>query len=220
MAGNARKIGLNVASGFIVSLIGTLPLGYLNLLALQFYITQNLLSAVFFALGVITIEVIAVRLTLLGALWLLSHKKLMFYLELFSIAFMLAFAVYFFAAKPGALDVNSIKANNAIHPFLIGLIANALNFMQYPFWAGWNLYLVNNTKLTPQKPYYYWYLLSTMVGTFIGMMVFILVANYLFTRSGNTIWASLNIIFASLFLALALFQSYKLYKKHRAAVVS
>ena len=220
MAGNARKIGLNIASGFVVSLIGTLPLGYLNLLALQLYITQNLLSAVFFALGVITVEVIAVRLTLLGAVWLLSRKKLMFYLGLFSIAFLLAFALYFFTAKPNALNQSSVTINNAIHPYVLGIIVNSVNFMQYPFWAGWNLYLVNNNKLIPQKPYYYWYLLSTMVGTFSGMMVFILTANYLLSIGKNNTGAWLNIIFGSLFLALALFQSYKLYQKHKATIAT
>lgn len=215
MVSGINKVVLNVGSGFVVSLVGTLPLGYLNLLALQIYISQNLLSTIYFALGIVTIEVIAVRLTLLGAVWLLSKKRLLLYLQLFSVAFMLAFAFYFFTAKTSAAGANMPAINTALHPFVLGLVANSLNFMQYPFWAGWNIYLINSNKLFPQRPYYYWYLASTMAGTFIGMMLFVFTANYLL--SFNTHYTSLwiNVLFGTLFLLLALLQLRKLYKNRR-----
>ena len=216
MAGTATKIGTNVASGFIVSFVGTLPLGYLNMLALQIYLTQSVLNTALFALGVVAVEVIAVRLTLLSAVWLLSKKRLMLYLELFTIAFMAAFALYFFLAEDSILQNNHVKVNYAIHPFVFGLMMNGLNFMQYPFWAGWNICLINNKKLIAKKPYYYWYLLSTAIGSFCGMLLFVFAATFLLQKGAGIIPVSFNTLFAVIFALLAVLQIFKLYKKQRA----
>ncbi|UPT68491.1 MAG: hypothetical protein M0D57_07635 [Sphingobacteriales bacterium JAD_PAG50586_3] len=133
---------------------------------------------------------------------------------------MLGFAVYFFTVNTKEPNLNLLNINIALSPYILGVVANSLNFMQYPFWAGWNIYLIKNNKINAKKPYYYWYIVSIAVGTFSGIIIFILTAFY-FIRVGNSyISGWLNILFGSLFLLLALFQSYKLYKKHNTTIAT
>jgi hypothetical protein len=62
-------------------------------------------------------------------------------------------------------------------PFLIGLILSSLNFLQLPFWTGWNLYLINGNYITSKNTLKLYYVAGTVVGTFTGMMGFVFFLN-------------------------------------------
>ena len=209
----SKIIGKQLLSGGIVSLIGTLPLGFLNLLALQIAMDQGLGKTIFFILGVVCCEAIIIRLTMTFAVRLLSMKKLVFWMEVFTALFLLTLAAsnYFGAKESAEL---SPTYNTAHLPFfLLGVIMNCLNPLQFPFWAGWNLYLINNGHLRPEKPFYYYFLLGSASGTFSGVLVFVYMAQYLLKVGYSNGSFPIQHLFSLFFFILALIQGFKIWRK-------
>lgn len=57
----------NTAVGFLVSFLGSLPFGYLNLIGFQVYAEKGFESLIFYLLGVIIVESVVIYSTLLFA---------------------------------------------------------------------------------------------------------------------------------------------------------
>src|SRR6185369_13181315 len=68
-------------AGMLISFLGTLPLGSLNISAMQVAIGENIKNAVRFALGVALVEVLYVRLSLQAVHWITTHGPVFHALE-------------------------------------------------------------------------------------------------------------------------------------------
>src|SRR4051812_48926477 len=85
-------------SGMFISFLGTLPLGTLNISAMQISVSDGIRPALFFALGALLVEIIYVRVSLVAMKWVTIHKKLLHALEWGSIFVITALAVSSFVA--------------------------------------------------------------------------------------------------------------------------
>lgn len=201
----------NSAVGFLVSFVGSIPLGYLNLIGYQIFASGGLKNTLFYLFGVVIVEGLVIYLTLKFATILTSKKKWMKYIDLFSIVFLIFLAGTFFI-KTNHNDASSFYILHA--PFYTGLILSSLNFVQIPFWIGWNLYLVNNNYISSEKPDNYFYINGTIFGTFCGMLGLILGLHYFSTSNSfvnqNFIAKAIPIVF----LGLAVFQIIQFYRKY------
>ena len=72
-------------TGLTISFLGTLPLGTLNIAAMQIAITDGIPPAMYFVLGALLVEVMYVRVSLVAMNWVFRHKKLFRWLEWISI---------------------------------------------------------------------------------------------------------------------------------------
>ena len=79
----------NIAIGFIVSFLGSLPLGFLNIVGLEVYSKLGLESLMLYILGTIAVEVFVVYYTLVFANQLVKNKRLIKLIEIFGIFFLL-----------------------------------------------------------------------------------------------------------------------------------
>ena len=77
-------------TGLTISLLGTLPLGTLNLTSLQVALADGFLPAVGFALGVLLVEMVYVRITLAGIEWLRKKERWLLLFDQITIALMIA----------------------------------------------------------------------------------------------------------------------------------
>ena len=68
-------------TGMLISFLGSLPLGSLNVSAMQVAITENTRNAIQFSLGVALVEILYVRLSLQGIDWVLANQQLFYILE-------------------------------------------------------------------------------------------------------------------------------------------
>lgn len=198
--------------GFGISFIGSVPLGYLNVVGFEMYTEHGFSRLLPYLLGVICEEAIVIYLTLIFAKKLSEGGKWVKAIEIASIVFLLVLAAYFFfrssdesVERPAYLDYP---------PFLSGAILNAINFMQLPFWIGWNLYLINAKYIFIGKNLKFLYLFGALAGTFVGMLVFILSLHYLSDSISGLSHILITIIIPVIFLGMALFQSYKFYLKY------
>ena len=57
-------------TGMLISFLGSLPLGTLNVAAMQIAITEGYTKAILFSLGSLLVEMVYVRLSLVGMDWI------------------------------------------------------------------------------------------------------------------------------------------------------
>lgn len=209
------KILKNIFVGFLVSFLGSIPLGYLNVAGFEIYSKTGIDSLIFFLFGVVSIEVFVIYFTLIFADKLLQNKKLLKYIELFSIFFMFLLAYIFYSQSGAKASEESVLEKYSNYsPYLLGIVLSCLNFIQVPFWCGWNLYVVNGNYIDPKSNLKFLYVLGTMIGTFCGMLVFVFFIN-LITESSSGISAYLmSHIIPLFFIGMGIFQAYKFYKKY------
>jgi hypothetical protein len=201
----------NILVGFLISFIGSIPLGYLNVIGFQIYEKSGMQPTIYYLLGVICIEFLVIYFTLIFAKKLAENKKLTKYIEGFSVLFMFMLAAVFYFGSNSKTDYAT-----TFHyaPFVLGIVLSCLNFIQIPFWTGWNLYLLNGNYIEISKSRKYFYVFGTITGTFFGMLTLILSLNYFASNVDFVAKYLMQIIIPFVFLGLGLFQGYKFYKKY------
>lgn len=205
----------NSLVGFLVSYIGSIPLGYLNIIGFNIYKKTGSEALTEFLFGVICIEAIVIYVTLVFANYLVNNKKLIQYIELFSIVFMLVLAWSFYSsANAGVSEHTAFSKFNDFKPFWIGIILSALNFIQLPFWTGWNLYLINSNYISVEKNLKFSYLAGTLAGTFFGMLSLVLFLDLITNTTDFLSKYLLAVIIPLFFVGMAVFQSVKFYRKY------
>ncbi|MES2747012.1 MAG: hypothetical protein V4648_01460 [Bacteroidota bacterium] len=205
----------NLFVGFLISFIGSIPLGYLNVVGYEIYSEQGFLTTVFFLLGVIFIELFVIYFTLIFANKLAENVKLTKIIEGFSVVFMfiLAYIFYASAAKSGS-DGNEFSHFGYWGTFTAGIFLSAINFVQLPFWTGWNVYLLNEKYIEISKGGKYFYVFGTLVGTFLGMLVLIVSLNYFTSQTDFLEKYLMKLIIPLVFVGLGIFQAIKFYRKY------
>lgn len=205
----------NIFIGFFVSFIGSIPLGYLNVVGYDVFKKFGLNETVSYLLGVISIEFFVIFFTLLFANQLIANHKLLKFIEGFSVVFMFALAfVFYTSASSETTNPSVLERYVKYSPFVVGLILSSLNFIQVPFWTSWNLYLLNGNYIEISKSRKYFYVFGTVFGTFSGMLVLIFSLNYLTLEFEFFKLFLFQFIIPIVFVALGIFQGFKFYKKY------
>lgn len=196
--------------GFLISLIGALPLGYINVISLQLLLEQGSWSSFTFILGIITIEYFVLKIVSKIAKWLVEQKKLLLFIDVFTIVFFLAIGFYFFKNIGSSKNFSLAELSLTSFPFALGLLLNCLNFIQWPYWSGIYIVLFRTEKLKKQTKQQNAFILGALLGTFIGMLVFAYSGKFLIVENNFQLSKYLNIIFAGLFFILGIGQLLKM----------
>jgi threonine/homoserine/homoserine lactone efflux protein len=201
--------------GFIISFLGSLPLGTLNVAAMQIGITDGISPALWFAAGSLTAEIIYVRISLVAMDWVRKQEKILKALEWLTVFIVLALAVSSFWAAIHPEGEKNIILSNTMHRGLLGFVMSAVNPVQIPFWFGWSTVLFTKKILRPGFWNYNTYISGIGIGTLAGNCVFIfggrLMADKL--NASNTI---MNYIIGSVFFITAVIQVIRIYRKKDA----
>ncbi|MFV8373500.1 LysE family transporter [Flavobacterium sp. LB2P74] len=205
----------NIFVGFLVSFIGSIPLGYLNVVGFEIYSKQGMKSLILFLLGVIFVEMFVIYFTLIFAKQLVNNKKLMRIIDFFAVFFLLILGYSFYANSNQTMEEQGVLEKYALYsPFLIGVFLNGINFLQLPFWTGWNLYLMNEKYISIVNKLKLYYISGTLVGTFFGMMTLVLVLNTVSQKTTAFSKYVMPVVIPSFFVVLAVVQMVKVYKKY------
>ncbi|AXY74852.1 lysine transporter LysE [Paraflavitalea soli] len=201
-----------LGTGLFISFLGTLPLGTLIVAAMQISVTDGVRPALYFALGVLLVEMVYVRLSLVAMDWVRKQKKLFRWLEWLTLLIIVALAVTTFiaAAHPSGEGKNVILSST-MHRFLLGMTMSAVNPMQIPFWFGWSTVLFTKKVLLPRNDHYNAYILGIGIGTFIGHCVFIFGGHLMVDRL-NANQHVLNWVIGGIFTLTALIQGWKMWR--------
>lgn len=205
----------NIFFGFIVSFLGSLPLGYLNIIGIEVLSELGVNAVVFYLLGVILVEAIVIYFTVMFTNQLAANKKLMKSIDFFAIIFLLLIAYLFYINSNQTVEGHNYLENYGLYsPFLIGMVLCGLNFLQIPFWMGWNLYLLNSKSISLERNFKFYYILGTLSGTFFGMLLVIILLDSLSQIILDYSKWIIPIVIPLFFVALSVFQGYKVYRKY------
>jgi threonine/homoserine/homoserine lactone efflux protein len=160
-------------TGLVISFLGALPLGTLNVTAMQIAIQENTQKAVRFALGVALVEILYVRISLKGMNWVMEHQQLFYILEWCTVVLFVVLALSSFITANRHSGEKNILLKNTMNRFLLGFSMSALNPVQIPFWFIWSTYLLSNKFLQPTEWQFNVYTAGIGVGTIIGLAIFI-----------------------------------------------
>ena len=196
----------------LVSFLGSLPLGTLNIAAMQISISSGVTQAMLFSLGSLLVEIIYVRISLVAMDWIRKQEKILKALEWITLLIVLALAVAsFYAALHPKVEKN-VVLDSPLPKFLLGLVMSAVNPVQIPFWFGWSTVLFTKKILEPRSDHYNSYIGGIGLGTFLGNCIFIfgglLIANKISSNQHILNW-----VIGGIFAITALIQLWRILKK-------
>ena len=194
----------------MISFLGSLPLGTLNVAAMQIGIQESLKDAIFFSMGSLLVEMIYVRISLVGIDWIRKQGRLMKIMEWVTLVIIIALAAgSFIAAAKGDGGTKNVLLNNNMHRFLLGMFMCAINPVQIPFWFGWSTVLFTKKILEPKQNQYNSYIVGIGLGTLLGNSVFIFGGKWVVQRIANS-QQYLNWVIGSIFAVTAVIQLIKI----------
>ena len=206
------KFGRIFFTGLFISFLGSLPLGSLNIAAMQISITDGMIPALLFSLGSLTAEVVYVRISLIAMDWVRKQQVLFRILEWVTVLIVSALAVSsFYAATHPTVNKNVILSST-LHRFWLGLIMSALNPVQIPFWFGWSTVLFTKKILQPLNSHYNIYIAGIGLGTLLGNCVFIFGGKLIGDRLNNN-QSIMNWIIGFIFTITVIIQLIKMFRK-------
>ena len=210
-----RPLGKIFFTGLLISFLGSLPLGTLNVAAMQIGIIDGYTAAILFSLGSLLVEMIYVRVSLVGMDWIRKQEKIFKVLEWVTLAIVVALAVSSFHAALHPKSGKNIILSSTLPRFVLGATMCAVNPVQIPFWFGWSTVLFTKKVLLPKNSHYNLYIIGIGIGTLIGNCVFIfggqLIAEKL--KSNQNI---LNWVIGGIFAITALIQVWRIATKKDA----
>lgn len=204
--------------GMMVSFLGSLPLGTLNVLAMKISVEEGIKNAIYFSLGSLLTEMIYVRISLVGINWIRKQKKLFQWLEWITLFIVVALAVGSFMTAMKHHTSGQPVENNLpdMHRLLLGISLSAISPMQIPFWFGWSTVLFTKKILQPNNSNYNLYIVGIGLGTLLGNSVFIFGGKWMVEKM-NANQNILNYVIGGIFTLTAIIQLIKILTHKDAA---
>ena len=198
--------------GAVISFLGSLPLGVLNVTATQLSVENSVKSAFVFALGAMIVELIDVFFTLRAMNWVSKRIRLFRLFEWITTALILILSINSLIAAINMQKISSVVPAEASHAFFSGMFLSALNPLHIIFWFGWSTILIEKNILQTNKSNYNFYTTGIGLGTIMGFAVFIYGGNYIIHQLlfNQTL---INWIIGIVLLITAAIQVYKIRQK-------
>ncbi|HEX2627722.1 MAG TPA: LysE family transporter [Chitinophagaceae bacterium] len=198
--------------GMLVSFLGSLPLGTLNIAAMQISVSDGIQAAIMFSIGSLIAEIIYVRLSLVAMDWIRKQERILKILEWVTLAIVVALAIASFYAATHPSEQDNVILSSKMPKILLGFTMSALNPVQIPFWFGWSTVLFTKKVLLPRNDHYNIYIIGIGIGTFAGNLLFIFGGRIIADKINNN-QHILNWIIGGIFAITALIQAWRMWKK-------
>ncbi|HMH31889.1 MAG TPA: LysE family transporter [Puia sp.] len=196
----------------LISFLGSLPLGVMNVGAVHIAVQDGLSAAFIFSAGAVLIEMIYVRIGLVAMDWIFSHHRLLKFFEWITVLLLFALAIGSIIAAFRKSGFGGAFPVHDAHPFILGILLSATNPMHISFWFGWSSILKNKQILLPQHGGYNIYVAAVGIGSILGFSVFIFGGSFLVNKL-NTNQHILNWVIGGILMITAIIQLYKTIRK-------
>ena len=165
-----NPILINFLAGAIVSLLGSIPVGILNITIVHVALQKGLKPAFYFALACAIVELgysyIAVLLLHAVVDW--QGQKIVFHVV--SIMVLLGAGIYYVFKKPSFKKEEGPMMAKA---FYQGIILSIINVAAIPFWLVYTTLLTSHAWVGLDTGIrIIWYIIGISVGTFLSLMGF------------------------------------------------
>ena len=199
--------------GALISFLGQLPLGNMNLTATQLSVQENVRSAWKYGAGIVIVEIIYLRLALTGMDWVVENKILFTIMGWVTVVVFVGLGVLAFViARKQTSAKKGLLLNNKMNRFLLGLVVSGLNPAQIPFWFLWSTQLLNSKVLMPTTSDFNIFTAGAGLGSIAGLAVYIHGGKWLISKL-KTSNRGLNVFMGVVFILAGLFQLFNMLKK-------
>jgi threonine/homoserine/homoserine lactone efflux protein len=198
--------------GLLISFLGSLPLGPLNLITTYVSVSKGTVAGFAFAAGCILAELIFVRLAVISMEWISRKQRLFKTLEWITILIILILALYSFIAASKHSGFASAMPANIKFPFWSGVTISAIDPMKIPFWFLWSTFLLSKKILIPENNFYNYYTVGIGIGSLLGFIIFIYGGNY-FIGSIKSNQYIVNWIIGTVLMVTVVIQLYRLFNR-------
>lgn len=202
--------------GSLISFLGQLPLGNMNLTATQISVQENLKSAWKFGIGIVLVELIYLRLALTGMDWVVENKRLFTIMGWVTVVMFIGLGIFAFviARRRTSAKKKGLLLNNQMNRFLLGIIVSGVNPAQIPFWFIWSTQLINSKALQPVTIQFNLFTAGAGLGSLAGLALYIHGGKWVINKMKTTN-RRLNVFMGVVFILAGLFQLYNmLFKKN------
>jgi threonine/homoserine/homoserine lactone efflux protein len=204
---------VSLLSGFLISFLGGLPLGNLNVTAVRITLADGTGKAWQFSLGVVLIEMLYMLFCMKGVT--MAHEYATAFMTL---RWLMVVLLFIMAAGCLMPLLRKAQEKTSTHQpkyngkakiaggFVLGLALSAINVLQIPYWTGWITIAMQNSWVG--KGYTEWlFILAAGCGTFACLTLFIMAGKKLSSWLSRNKKA-LDLAFGLVFLIVALAQLY------------
>jgi threonine/homoserine/homoserine lactone efflux protein len=208
---------ISILSGFLISFLGGLPLGNLNVTAIRITLAEGGRKACQFSVGVVLVEMLYMFFCMQGVAMAHQYAAVFMILRWSMVLLLLIMAAGCFITLAGNSrgetsdhrQKNNGKTKIAAG-FTLGLALSAINVLQIPYWTGWITIAMQNSWVGKDYTAYL-FIMAAGWGTFACLTIFIVVGKKLsswLTRNKK----ALDLVFGMIFLTVALTQLYLIIK--------
>ena len=200
-------------SALLISFLGQLPFGNMNLTATQLSVQEGYKNAWKYGLGIVLVEIIYLRLALTAMDWIVEHQlifKIMGWLTV--VVFLVLGILSLLTARKQATEKKGLLLNNNINRFFLGVGVSAINPLQIPFWFIWSTNLIDTGVLQTNNLHFNLFTGGAALGSLAGLGVYIYGGKWLIAKmkASNK---QLNIFMGIVFIIAALLQLYNMFSK-------
>ncbi|MEO9482811.1 MAG: LysE family transporter [Ekhidna sp.] len=151
---------------FVVSYIGSIPPGTINVSVMQLAILHKRRAAVFFAFAASAVEFIYAGVTVQFHIFLNNNEVIADYFRIITSIALIGLGLSNIFSKSTSSSIKVDTKLTGRHGFLRGLLLGFLNPMTIPFWLAITTYLENDHWINVDEYGFWMYLIGLSTGTF------------------------------------------------------
>ena len=167
--------------GLVISFMGSVPPGSINLTALQLSLVGRKKSAVYFSLAAVIVEFFYACIAVNFQILLTKNTVISSQFQIVTAIALVALGMYNFSKKASKSKTKVAKGG-----FVKGLILGLANPLCIPFWLGVTAYLQSNGFVKISGLDYLIYSAGISVGTFLLLLLAIRMAHFFEAHRDNT----------------------------------
>jgi threonine/homoserine/homoserine lactone efflux protein len=195
-------------SAMLVSFLGQLPFGNMNLTATQLAVQEGLKNAWKYSIGIVIIEVVYLRLALTAMDWVVEHQLIFTIMSWLTVVVFLALGILsLIMASRQSKEMKGLLLNNNMNRFLLGVSVSAINPVQIPFWFIWSTQFISLGILKTTNTDFNLFTGGAAIGSIAGLAVYVYGGKWVIKKmkASNR---QLNIFMAVVFILAAMYQLY------------
>lgn len=155
---------------FVISYVGSIPPGTVNVSVMQLSILKKHRAAIFFSFAACLVEFIYAGITVQFHIFLNTHPEIANYFRIITAIALIALGLWNLFSKSTSSSVKVDTKLTGRHGFARGLVLGFLNPMTIPFWLAITTYLEND-GLVDVSGFGFWaYLIGLSTGTFFLLL--------------------------------------------------
>ncbi len=193
------KAILPIFLGIIISIIGIIPPGLINLTAAKISLKDGKNRAFMFVLGALIVIFLQTVIALIFARYIDSHQEISLLLREIGFVIFSILTIYFFfvAKKPTSNFQNDIKIKSKKSRFFLGMFISAINFFPIPFYVFMSVTLASFGYFNFDEKSIYKFAIGVVLGSFLVFYGYITYFKNLDTKTAF-ISKNINLIIGSI----------------------